>query len=207
GLGFDVLSERFPRLIHCRISGFGSDGPMGAMPGYDAAIQAMSGMMSINGDSGGDPTRVGIPIVDMVTGINAALGILLALQERQRSSRGQFLDIALFDTALSILHPHTANFFASSQTPGRSGNAHPNIAPYDVFPTKTEPMFLAVGNDRQFKTLCTMLGAPQLAEDARYASNRDRCVHRDELRQALIALLSQHDGQPLAESLIRAGVP
>ena len=207
GLGFEVLGERFPKLIHCRVSGFGSDGPLGAMPGYDAAIQAISGMMSVNGDRDGDPTRVGIPIVDMVTGMNAALGVLLALQERQRSGRGQFLDITLFDTALSILHPHTANFFASQQTPGRSGNAHPNIAPYDVFPTKTEPMFLAVGNDRQFKTLCTTLGAPQLAEDERYASNQSRCVHRDALRHSLIELLSQHEGQQLAEQLIRAGVP
>lgn len=207
GLGFDVLSERFPRLIHCRVSGFGGDGPLGGMPGYDAAIQAMSGIMSVNGDAAGAPTRVGVPIVDMVTGMNATIGILLALQERVRSGRGQFIDVALFDCALSILHPHTPNYFAAGQTPARTGNAHPNITPYDIFPTASDPIFLAVGNDRQFHKLCEQLGAPQLASEVRYATNGERCAHRDELRVELTELLRQHEGQALAERLIRAGVP
>ncbi|KDD17316.1 CaiB/BaiF CoA transferase family protein [Bordetella bronchiseptica] len=207
GLGFDALSERFPRLIHCRVSGFGADGPMGGMPGYDAAIQAMSGIMSVNGDPGGEPTRVGVPIVDMVTGMNAAIGVLLALQERQRSGRGQFVDIALFDCALSILHPHTASHFAAGATPGRTGNAHPNITPYDIFPTATDPLFLAVGNDRQFRILCEALGAAALADDPRYASNGQRCANRQALTRSLAALLSRHAAQGLAERLIRAGVP
>ncbi|AWP74883.1 CaiB/BaiF CoA transferase family protein [Bordetella bronchiseptica] len=207
GLGFEVLSGRFPRLIHCRVSGFGADGPMGGMPGYDAAIQAMSGIMSVNGDPGGEPTRVGVPIVDMVTGMNAAIGVLLALQERQRSGRGQFVDIALFDCALSILHPHTASHFAAGVTPGRTGNAHPNITPYDIFPTATDPLFLAVGNDRQFRILCEALGAAALADDPRYASNGQRCANRQALTRSLAALLSRHAAQGLAERLIRAGVP
>ncbi|CAM3754256.1 CaiB/BaiF CoA transferase family protein [Bordetella tumulicola] len=207
GLGFDVLSERFPQLIHCRVSGFGADGPLGGMPGYDAAIQAMSGIMSVNGDAAGEPTRVGVPIVDMVTGMNAAIGVLLALQERRRSGRGQFVDIALFDCALSILHPHTASYFASGAKPERTGNAHPNIAPYDTFPTATDPIFLAVGNDRQFGILCEALGVPEIAKDPRYASNRDRCANRQALSQALIALLREHDAQALSEQLLQAGVP
>jgi len=207
GLGFDVLGQRFPGLIHCRISGFGADGPLGGMPGYDAALQAMSGIMSVNGEAAGEPTRVGVPIVDLVTGLNATIGMLLALHERQRSGRGQFVDIALFDCALSILHPHTANYFAAGKTPARTGNAHPNITPYDVFPTAGASIFLAVGNDGQFRKLCAQLDAPQLAEDPRYATNSARCTHRQALRQQLCDLLSSHDGEPLAERLIRAGVP
>lgn len=207
GIGFDTLSKQFPKLIHCRVSGFGADGPLGGLPGYDAAIQSMSGILSINGDADGEATRVGIPIVDIVTGMNAAIGILLALQERQRSGRGQFVDIALFDCALSILHPHAANYFATGTTPMRTGNAHPNITPYDIFPTATTPIFLAVGNDRQFRMLCTVLGATELADDAYYASNSLRNTNRQRLKQALVHLLSRHDAQQLAEQLIRAGVP
>lgn len=207
GLGFDVLSERFPRLIHCRISGFGADGPLGGMPGYDAAIQAMTGIMSVNGDAAGVPTRVGVPIVDMVTGMNAAMGVLLALHERQRSGRGQFVDMALFDCALSILHPHTASYFAAGSTPARTGNAHPNITPYDIFPTATDPIFLAVGNDKQFRILCAELGQPDLADDPRYTSNSLRSANRPAVKQALTELLERHDASVLSERLIRAGVP
>jgi crotonobetainyl-CoA:carnitine CoA-transferase CaiB-like acyl-CoA transferase len=177
------------------------------MPGYDAAIQAMSGIMSVNGDAHGDPTRVGVPIVDMVTGMNAAIGVLLALQERQRSCRGQFVDVALFDCALSILHPHTANYFAAGKTPTRTGNAHPNIAPYDIFPTASDPVFLAVGNDGQFKKLCIELNAPDLESDPRYATNGQRSVNRQALKQALTRLFKHHVGQELANRLIQAGVP
>lgn len=207
GLGYDVLSQRFPGLIHCRVSGFGADGPLGGMPGYDAAIQAMSGIMSVNGDAEGQPTRVGVPIVDMVTGLNAAIGVLLALQERKRSGRGQFVDVALFDCALSILHPHTASHFADGKTPARTGNAHPNITPYDIFPTAGNPIFLAVGNDRQFRTLCVELGAPGLADDPDYASNSKRGANRHRLKEVLAGLLKAHDAQTLSERLLRAGVP
>lgn len=207
GLGFEGLSERFPQLIHCRISGFGADGPLGGMPGYDAAIQALSGIMSVNGDPAGEPTRVGVPIVDMVTGMNAAIGVLMALQARRRNGRGQFVDIALFDCALSILHPHTASYFASGAEPGRTGNAHPNITPYDIFPTATDPIFLAVGNDRQFKLLCTALGVPEMADDPRYAANSHRSTNRQMLRQSLVDLLSGHDAHALSEKLLQMGVP
>ena len=114
------------------MSGFGADGPLGALPGYDAAVQAMTGIMSINGEADGGPLRVGLPVVDMVTGLNAVIGVLLALQERQRSGRGQFVEAALYDSGLSLLHPHAANWFLDGRTPRRTGNAHPNIYPYDA---------------------------------------------------------------------------
>src|SRR5256885_2071616 len=153
GIGWEQVRERFPRLIWCRVSGFGADGPLGAWPGYDAAIQAMTGLMSVNGEAGGDPLRVGLPVVDMVTGMNGVIGVLLALQERQRSGLGQLVDVSLYDSGISLLHPHAGNWFMSGRTPGRSGNAHPNIYPYDSFATGTTPVFLAVGNDRQFRLL------------------------------------------------------
>lgn len=207
GLGYEDLAERFPKLVFCSISGFGSDGPLGGLPGYDAAVQAMSGIMSVNGEAGRDATRVGIPIVDMVTGLNASIGILMALQERERSGRGQLVELALFDCALSVLHPHSANFLASGKVPQRTGNAHPNIAPYDVVDTRTAPIFLAVGNDRQFRRMCEVLGAPELADSAEFRTNRDRCQHRDALKQQLARLMGEHDGQELAQRLMLAGVP
>ncbi|MCP1606634.1 CaiB/BaiF CoA transferase family protein [Pseudomonas citronellolis] len=208
GIGYaEVLSPRFPRLIHCAVSGFGADGPLGGLPGYDAAIQAMAGLMSVNGEAEGGPLRIGLPIVDMVTGLNAVAGILLALHERERSGRGQSVDIALYDCGISLLHPHLPNHFASGRTPQRTGNAHPNIAPYDSYRTGGEPIFLAVGNDRQFAKLCEYLGAGALLEDPRFADNGQRSVNREALKQALEGHLMAHDGRELAERLIRLGVP
>jgi crotonobetainyl-CoA:carnitine CoA-transferase CaiB-like acyl-CoA transferase len=208
GLGYaDVLAARFPRLIHCTISGFGTDGPLGGLPGYDAVIQAMAGLMSVNGEQGGEPLRVGLPVVDMVTGLNAANGILLALQARHGSGLGQSVEVTLYDAGMSLLHPHMPNYLASGKTPSRTGNAHPNITPYDTYRTGTVPLFLAVGNDSQFRALCKYLKAPHLPEDPRFASNAERCGHRPELKQELEALLAGHDGATLAPDLIRHGVP
>lgn len=208
GLGFDaVLRERFPRLVYCRISGFGADGPMGAAPGYDAVVQAMSGLMSINGDPQSGPTRIGVPMVDMATGLAATIGILMALVERAGSGRGQFVDATLFDTAVSLLHPPAANWFLSGKTPQLLGNGHPNIVPYDKFETKTVEIFLGVGNDGQFRKLCEQLGRADIADDARFARNPDRSTHRHELRELLAAELAQHDGEALCKALLDAGVP
>ena len=210
GLGFETLHAKFPRLVHCRVSGFGADGPMGGLPGYDAAIQALSGIMSVNGEAdaqGGGPLRVGLPVVDMVTGLNAALGILFALNERQRSGKGQFVEAALYDCGLSLLHPHAANHLMDGRTPKRSGNAHPNITPYDSFTTASEPIFLAVGNDKQFATLCRTIGAEALASDERFVNNGRRCIHRTALKQLLEAQLAAFECRPLADRLVRAGVP
>ncbi|MFY3431754.1 CaiB/BaiF CoA transferase family protein [Achromobacter mucicolens] len=207
GLGYDDLKQAFPALIHCRVSGFGSDGPLGGLPGYDACAQAMCGLMSVNGEADGEATRVGLPVVDMVTGLNAAVAILLALNERTRSGLGQFLDITLYDCALSLLHPHAPNYFYSGKVPQRSGNAHPNIAPYETLPTASGPIFLAVGNNRQFAMLAQTLDAPALAEDPRYATNADRLRNRQALRDDLAALLARHEAAALSDQLLRAGVP
>ncbi|MDH1525162.1 CaiB/BaiF CoA transferase family protein [Achromobacter mucicolens] len=207
GLGYDDLKQAFPALIHCRVSGFGSDGPLGGLPGYDACAQAMCGLMSVNGEADGEATRVGLPVVDMVTGLNAAVAILLALNERTRSGLGQFLDITLYDCALSLLHPHAPNYFYSGKVPQRSGNAHPNIAPYETLPTASGPIFLAVGNNRQFAILTRTLDAPALADDPRYATNADRLRNRQALRDDLTALLARHEAAALSDQLLRAGVP
>jgi len=207
GIGYEALSERFPRLVWCRVTGFGTDGPLGALPGYDAAVQAMTGIMSINGEAEGGPLRVGLPVVDMVTGLNAVIGVLLALQERQRSGRGQLVETALYDSGLSLLHPHAANWFMDGTAPRRTGNAHPNIYPYDALATGTDPVFVAVGNDRQFASFCRCIGQPQLAEDARYRDAGGRSVHRDTLKQALEAALAAFDGRTLVDQLMAAGVP
>ncbi|MGO4834406.1 CaiB/BaiF CoA transferase family protein, partial [Rhizobiaceae sp. 2RAB30] len=129
GLGRDEIERRFPRLVHCRVSGFGADGPLGGLPGYDAAIQASAGIMSVNGERGGDPLRVGLPVVDMVTGLNAVVGILMALNERASSGKGQFVEAALYDCGVSLLHPHLPNFYLSGKGAGTAGNAHPYICP------------------------------------------------------------------------------
>lgn len=207
GIGHEALAARFPRLIHCRVSGFGADGPLGGLPGYDAALQALNGIMSVNGEAGGAPLRVGLPVVDMVTGLNAALGVMLALHERRRSGRGQFIEAALYDSGLSLLHPHGANWFLDGREPQRTGNAHPNIYPYDSVATGTEPIFLAVGNDRQFTILCRHLGAPALSADECYATAGARSVNRVALKSELEALLATHDGPKLADALVAAGVP
>ena len=207
GIGQQDLAQRFPRLIHCRISGFGADGPLGGLPGYDAVIQAMSGLMSINGSPDGPPIRMGVPVVDLATGLYAVIGILLALHERTASGRGQFVDAALFDCGVSLLHPHLANFLASGMLPMRTGNAHPNITPYDTYRTGTVDLFLAVGNDSQFHKLCSLLGAPTVADDERFATNQLRSSNRDALKIALEQLFAQHDGARLAIRLTAAGVP
>ncbi len=207
GIGFETLHAKFPRLIHCRVSGFGADGPLGGLPGYDAAIQAVTGLMSINGEKGGEPLRMGIPVVDVATGMSAAMGVLLALHERHTSGKGQFVESSLYDNGLALLHPHSANHLLDGRAPGRSGNAHPNIVPYDTFATGTEPIFLAVGNDGQFAKLVQTLGAPELATDARFASNAQRNANRVALKAALEERLKLFACQPLADQLIRAGVP
>ena len=146
GLGYeDVLKKKFPKLIHCRISGFGATGPLGGAPGYDAIVQAMTGMMSINGHAGGGDVRVGAPVVDMGTGLYATIGILMAIQEKNKSGLGQFLDMSLYDSALALMHPHTGNYFLSSKPGKATGNAHPNIAPYDKFKTATNEIFMGIG--------------------------------------------------------------
>lgn len=167
----------------------------------------MTGLMSINGEPDAEPLRAGVPVVDLVTGLNAVIGILLALQERRESGLGQLVDVSLFDSGLSVLHPHSANFLVTGDLPVRTGNAHPNITPYDTFETATGPIFLAIGSDRQFAGLCDMIGVSHLALDPRFADNAQRCGHRDELKHQLETALAGFEVDDLADRLIRNGVP
>ncbi len=208
GLGYAAdLAPRFPGLIHCRISGFGADGPLGGLPGYDAILQAMTGLMSVNGDANTGPMRLGTAVVDMGTGLYSAIGILMALQERTRSGVGQYLDMTLYDCGMALLHPQAANFFLNGKRPTGTGNPHPNLVPYDKFPTRTCEIFIASGNNGQFRKMCEIIGRPDMADDPRFASNADRNVNRDALREQLAAAFVEQDGNELALKLIRGGVP
>ncbi|RMH48366.1 MAG: CoA transferase [Alphaproteobacteria bacterium] len=207
GLGAEALRARFPRLIQARITGFGADGPLGGLPGYDAVVQAQAGLMAVNGPEGGEPTRMGIPISDICTGMSAAIGILMALHARQATGRGQIVDLTLYDTSLSILFPYAVNFLMGGPEPRPVGNAHPNIAPYQTFPTATVPVFIAGGNDAQFRRLCAVLGLADVAEDPRFATNGARNRHRRELAELIAAATLRHDGEALAARLMAEGVP
>ncbi|MGB3287979.1 MAG: CoA transferase [Burkholderiaceae bacterium] len=208
GLGYEeVLSAKFPRLVYCKVSGFGETGPLGGLPGYDAVAQAMSGLMSVNGEKGGEPMRMGAPVIDMVTGLNAALGVLLAIHERAASGRGQRVDATLYDSGVSLMHPHLSNYFLSGRSSSPSGNAHPNICPYDSYATGTTPIFLAIGNDAQFAKLAAVLGNPQLSGCPEFKTNSDRLEHAELLRREIEVCTKSLDGAELAYQLMRKGVP
>ncbi|MDZ4870214.1 MAG: CoA transferase [Alphaproteobacteria bacterium] len=207
GMGFDVLSKRFPRLIHARVSGFGAEGPLGGMPGYDAVLQAMTGLSSCNGSPESGPIKLGVPMVDMTTGLNLVIGILLALNERHRSGLGQFVEVALYDAGISILHPHSANWLMAGRLPSLLGNAHPNLTPYELFATATRPIHLGVGNDPQFKKLLRVVGLSELIDDPRFKTMADRNANRAVLIPLLREALAKVDGVAIAMELLKAGVP
>jgi formyl-CoA transferase len=208
GMGYaEVLSKRFPTLVHCRVSGFGPDGPLGALPGYDAVIQAMVGLMSINGDATTGALRMGTPIVDLATGLYSCIAILMALQERARSGQGQFLDMSLHDCGMALLHPQAANFFLNDRRPRATGNPHPNISPYSKYRTQTCEVFIAIGNDPAFRKFAEFLSLPHLPADPRFRTNGDRLANRDALTEILEARLAAEDGHALCERLLKAGLP
>lgn len=201
------FTEQNPQLIHCRITGFGDYGPYGGLPGYDAAVQAMTGLLSINGEFGGEPVRMGVPVVDLTTGMNAAMSALLALQARHRTGKGQIADIALYDSAVSVAHPFLTNFLHSGKVPGPTGNQHVNIVPYNVYQTKTRPLFIAVANDRLFAKLCAKLGVPHLPKEERFSTNRARVVNREALEVELSKAFLAVDGEQIGPVLLEEGVP
>lgn len=206
-LGYeDILKRRFPRLVYCSISGFGDDGPLGGKPGYDAVLQAMCGLMSINGTVESGPTRIGIPVVDHLTGYTAMAGIAMALFERERSGRGQRIECTLFDTALSLLVPHAANWLHSGREPQLLGSAHPNIAPYDSFRTSDGCVFLGILNDAQFRRFSNRLERPELADDSRFGSNSARLAHRDELRAEIESAFATWRKADLCQALMDEGI-
>jgi formyl-CoA transferase len=208
GIGYEeVLSKRFPGLIHCRVSGFGGDGPLGALPGYDAVIQAMVGLMSINGDSTTGPLRMGTPIVDLATGLYSCIAILMALNERTHSGKGQFLDMSLHDCGMALLHPQAANFFLNDKRPKALGNPHPNISPYSKFATKTCEIFVACGNEPAWRKFCEFLNIQHLTADPRFTTNALRVQNREALNELLDARLAEEDGHALCDAMLRAGLP
>ncbi len=208
GLGYEeILKNKFPKLIHCRISGFGAKGPLGGAPGYDAIVQAMTGMMTVNGTPESGNVRMGAPFVDMGTGLYSTIGILMALYERNQSNQGQFIDMTLYDSALALMHPHNANFFLSGKAGKATGNSHPNISPYDKFKTATNEIFMGIGNDAGFARLCNALNLTKLVDDERFKTNGDRVKNRLQLTKYLEKALSNVDGVEFSEKLLSAGVP
>ncbi len=208
--GFDydsVLASARPELVYCRISGFGADGVMGGMPGYDAVLQAYGGLMSINGYPDRGPLRVGVPIVDIVAANLAFSGILLALHDRHRTGLGQFVDISLLDSVSSLLVPHSGNWAMTGTDPARTGAAHPSVAPYQTFDTPSGEFFIGTGNDRQFRSLMTVLGRPEIADDTRFSSNPLRVAHVAELSELIAGAVADRDLDELSRQLNSAGVP
>jgi crotonobetainyl-CoA:carnitine CoA-transferase CaiB-like acyl-CoA transferase len=204
GLDYTAVATRNPRAIYCSISGFGTGSGAG-FPGYDLLVQAASGLMSITGDQ--EPMKVGVAVVDVLTGLHASVAILAALHERDLSGVGQHVQVNLLSSALSALVNQASSVLGAGIVPGLLGNAHPSIAPYEVYTTADRPLVIAVGNDQQFRSLCTVLGHPEWAADPRFDSNPVRVAHRDALRELLTSVLRQRSAEQWHESLTRAGVP
>jgi len=207
GLGYDTLAATHSRIVYCSISGFGQTGPRRAEAGYDAMMQAEAGLMSITGAADGPPFRLGVAIGDIATGMFAVQGILAALYARERSQRGQRVDIAMLDAVTALLTYQASIAFATGDTPSRMGNRHPSIAPYDTFTAADGEFVLSVGNDDQFRRLAGILRRPELGIDPQYASNADRVRHYDALRDTLSRLFSAWARADLLAALTAAGVP
>ena len=207
GLGYSQLAERFPRLIYVSISGFGQNGPRRSEAGYDAIAQAEGGLMSITGVPEGPPVRLGVAVADIVSGMFAFQGLLLALLSRARTNHGQLVDVSLLDSVAALLTYQASRHFATGEVPTRTGNRHMTIAPYDTYETADGVIVLAAGNDAQWQRLCAALNLDALRTDARYQTNAGRVTHYEALRPALSAVLRTRTIGPLVESLRREGVP
>jgi len=207
GLSPDTLLAENPRLIVAQISGFGQNGPNSHKAGYDYMMQALCGLMSITGSQESGPMKVGVAIVDVLTGLFTAVGILGALQERNRSGKGQVVDVALFDVGVASLVNVASNYLISGEIPELLGNVHPNIAPYQLFQTQDLPLIIAVGNDAQFRRLTECLGCTHLAEDTRFASNPERVINRQTLTVELESILKKRPRSYWIPLLEKANIP
>jgi crotonobetainyl-CoA:carnitine CoA-transferase CaiB-like acyl-CoA transferase len=207
GLGWDALAAERPGLVYCSITGFGASGAGAALPGYDLLVQALGGLMSITGERDGEPQKAGVALVDVITGLFAAVGILAALRHRERTGEGQRVEVDLLSCLLAALVNQGSAYTLAGAVGGRMGNAHPSIAPYELYPTGDGDLVLAVGNDRQFGALCGVLGVAGLAEDPRFATNALRVEHRDALRAALIGALAARPAVEWVDALTAARVP
>lgn len=207
GLGYDQIKDRYPGLVYCSVTGFGQTGPYATRPGYDFLIQGMGGIMSLTGDPDGVPSKVGVGIADVMTGMYATVGILAALRHREATGQGQHIDISLLDTQISWLVNAGTNYLMDRQVPPRLGNGHPNIVPYQVFTAADAPLILAVGNDAQFRRFCQVAGLEHLADDPRYATNQQRIAHRKELCEVIDAGLKKRSREDWLKRLEAVGVP
>jgi crotonobetainyl-CoA:carnitine CoA-transferase CaiB-like acyl-CoA transferase len=211
GLDYDNLKRVNPKLIYCSITGFGQDGPYANRPGYDFLIQAMGGLMSItgqpDGEPGAGPMKVGVALTDIMTGLYATIGVLAALSHRDRTGEGQYVEAALLDVQVACLANQAMNYLATGKAPVRMGNAHPNIVPYQDFPTADGNMVLTIGNDQQFARLCDVLGHAEWAGDERFVTNRARVANRRELIPKLRQATVMRSTREWVEILERAGVP
>ncbi len=211
GLDWDSLRAINPRLIYCSITGFGQDGPYAARPGYDFIVQGMGGLMSVtgapDGAPGGGPQKVGVAVADLFTGMYATVAVLAALTLRERTGTGQHIDLALLDCQVAMLANQNMNYLVSGRPPQRLGNAHPNIVPYQTFASADGHLILAVGNDAQFRRFCELAGCAELADDARFATNRARVEHRDILIPLIEPLLRRRRTREWVSALEAAGVP
>ncbi|GLK72951.1 CoA transferase [Ancylobacter dichloromethanicus] len=207
GLDHESLAALNPRLVYCSITGFGQDGPEAGRAGYDFMIQGMSGLMSVTGSPDTEPQKVGVALVDILTGLNATIAILAALEQRHRTGCGQHIDVALFDVAVASLANQALNFLVGGGAPRRLGNAHPNIVPYQAFETGDGHLILAVGNDAQFARFCRLADLTELAADTRFATNRDRVAHREALIPFVAAALKRQTTGEWLAMLDAAGIP
>ena len=207
GLDFESLIELNPRLVYCSITGFGQTGPYAHRAGYDYMIQAMGGLMSITGETDGAPMKVGVAVVDLFAGLYASNAIMAALIHARATGQGQRIDIALFEVQAAMLANQATNYFVSGEVPRRLGNAHPNLVPYQPFPTSDGEVVIAVGNDGQFRALCAALGQPALADDERFAANALRVKHREALAARLGSLTKARASADWIDALEAAGVP
>lgn len=206
-LDYPSIATTRPQLVYCSISGFGQHGPRHGQPGYDAVIQAEGGLMSVTGDANGPAYRVGVAVADLVAGLLAAQGIGLALYARERTGKGQHVDISMLDGVVSLLSYHASIYLTTGAVSSRVGNRHATIAPYDTFPTADGEFFLAVGNDDQFVRFCGVAGLQALVADERFATNPSRVVNGAALRERLLPVLEKRTRRQWLDSLTAAGVP
>lgn len=207
GLDYDSLKAVNPRLVYCSITGFGQSGPYAPRAGYDFIVQGMSGLMSITGPAGGEPQKVGVAVTDIFTGLYSVVAIQAALRHAEATGQGQHIDMALFDSQISVLANQNLNYLVSGNSPVQMGNAHPNIAPYEVLPVKDGHFILAVGNDGQFAKFCGVVGLDHLAKNPDFATNSARVANRAALRDHVVAALAAFARDELLPKLEAAGVP
>jgi crotonobetainyl-CoA:carnitine CoA-transferase CaiB-like acyl-CoA transferase len=206
-LGYEQLKALNPRLIYCSITGFGQTGPARAQPGYDFMIQGMGGMMSVTGEPDGEPQRAGVPVADIITGMYASVAICAAIVHRAQSGLGQHLDLALLDSQIALLAYQNTNYFATGKPPGRIGNLHPNIVPYQPFHTADGEVIIACGNDNLYRKMCEAAGCLELTEDPRFATNGKRVENRVELTRLLQEIFARRSTREWLQVLEAAGVP